>query len=744
MVQKVLQFLKSYNFTKGLIISTTAFSAVTFCYFFLNMTIGAGVAFGVLLASASDIPGNKKHHIYGIFISLFLAVLSYVVIHLTIPYPLLLIPSLAILVFLNSYISVYGFRASLIAFSGLLAVSLSFAHPLTGIEIFYNALYIICGGIWYLLISLIFESVRTKQYSDELLTECMQLTAEYLSTRVALLSATDRENALNRQLRLQNELNEKHETLRTILLRQRQRSGSMKSKRQQLLLFIELIDILEFAVANPLNYQKFDNSSDAFKKVAVEIATTMEAVANRLIEISNHRLKGRKISESTTISKQLEVSNEKIEELKLQLDLKKNREEILILRNLYDYTERQFHKVNTIENIVNNNLHNEISILKRTDRLKFITTQDYSYKILLENLTLKSPIFKHSLRLVVTVLIGYTIGSFFELQNAYWILLTIIVIMRPGYVLTKERSQQRIIGTLIGGAIAVGIVLLTNNLGVYIAVTFVAMTLSFTFIQQNYKASAVFITLTIVFVYAMLSPDALTIIKFRIIDTLIGAIIASITNLILWPSWESENITNLITDAVTTNKKYLQEVKHLYHDKETVKTPYKISRKHAFIAIGNLHAGFQRMTQEPKCERQHLNKLYEIVVTQNTLLSATASLGTYIQIHHTTDASKYFDAYMTAIDNQLACSEATLKNETFTEIETLNLEETKNYLQQVFESLSQKRNSEIDAGMLEINSELREQLKEVRIISEQLEWLHNLSKNLQTAINGYIEKVENL
>ncbi|WP_157136666.1 hypothetical protein [Galbibacter orientalis] len=137
-------------------------------------------------------------------------------------------------------------------------------------------------------------------------------------------------------------------------------------------------------------------------------------------------------------------------------------------------------------------------------------------------------------------------------------------------------------------------------------------------------------------------------------------------------------------------------------------------------------------------------KLYEIVVTQNTLLSATASLGTYIQIHHTTDASKYFDAYMTAIDNQLACSEATLKNETFTEIETLNLEETKNYLQQVFESLSQKRNSEIDAGMLEINSELREQLKEVRIISEQLEWLHNLSKNLHTAINGYIERVENL
>lgn len=737
MIQRITQFLKSYNFTKGLLISTAAFSAITFCYFYLNMTIGAGAAFGVLLASSSDIPGNKKHHIYGILISLSLAVISYITIHLTIPHPYLLIPTLAILVFVNSYISVYGFRASLIAFSGLLAVALSFAHPLTGIDIFYNAFYIIGGGLWYLLISLIFENTRTKQYSEELIIECMQLTAEYLSTRVALLSAIDRENALNKQLSLQNELNEKHETLRALLLSQRQRSGSRKSRRQQLLVFIELIDILEFAVANPLNYKKFDNSSDAFKKVAIQIASTMELVANRLQQISEYISLGKEIPDNTEIEDLLATSHQSIENLKLNIDLKKNREEILILRNLYDYTERQSQKINTIKKVVKDNVTNEISILKRNERLKFITSQDYSYKILLENFTLKSPIFKHSLRLVVTVLAGYAIGSIFSLQHAYWILLTIIVIMRPGYVLTKDRSRQRIVGTLIGGAIAGGIVLLTDNQTVYIAITFITMTLSFTFIQQNYKASATFITLTIIFVYAMLSPDAITIIKFRMIDTLIGAGLASITNLVLWPAWESQNITNLIQQAVLTNKKYLEEVKNLYHDKATVKTPYKISRKHAFIAIGNLHAGFQRMTQEPKWKQQNLNKLYEIVVTQNTLLSATASLGTYIQIHHTTDATMYFDTYMKAIDNELNYCGGMLQNKPIQKEDDLNLEEAKNYLNQVFRDLSQQRNSEIDAGLLEINSELRERLKEVRIISEQLEWLHNLSKNLHTAIKEY-------
>ncbi|MCX2679561.1 FUSC family protein [Galbibacter sp. EGI 63066] len=736
MKNNILQFFKSYRFTKGLLISTAAFSAITFCYFFLNMVIGAGMAFGVLLASTSDIPGRKKHHIYGVLIAILLAVVSFVCIQFTLTNLYLLFPTLIILVFFNSYISVYGFRASLIAFSGLLAISLSFAKPQSGIDILYNVLYIIGGGLWYLLFSSLFESMRTKQYSDELLTECIQLTAEYLNTRVASLSSKDRESALNRQLSLQNEINEKHETLRSMLLHKRQRSGSMKYQRQQLLIFIELVDILEFAVANAVNYKKFDKSSALFQETTLQIASSMQAVTNRLSDFSEYIMTHKRIPEDNELNTQLRSSLNAIEQFKSQIDIKEKREEVLLLRNLYDYTERQLQKVITLERIINNNLINEITILKRADRNKFITSQDYSFKVFRENLTLKSPIFKHSLRLVVTVLIGYGIGTVFSLQNTYWILLTVMVIMRPGYVLTKERSRQRMIGTLIGGAIALGVVLITNQLLVYIIITFIAMTLAFTFIQQNYKASAVFITLTIIFVYAMLSPNAFEIIQYRMVDTLIGAGLASITNLLLWPAWESQQISELILEAAQTNRRYLHQVNVMYHNKSTDKLPYKISRKNAFIAIGNLHAGFQRMTQEPKSKQQNLNSLYEIVVTQNTLLSATASLGTYIQIHPTTDASAYFDTFMTSIDNELAHCEAILSRTKPKLKETPDLKEAKAYLHHVFDQLSTQRNLEIDTGQ-EINTELREHMKEVRIISEQLEWLYSLSKNLHTAVKMY-------
>jgi uncharacterized membrane protein YccC len=61
---------------------------------------------------------------------------------------------------------------------------------------------------------------------------------------------------------------------------------------------------------------------------------------------------------------------------------------------------------------------------------------------MIENLSFSSTVFRHSLRLTITILIGFIIGSP-PFQNAYWIVLT-IVIMRQGYGLTKQRTFHRI------------------------------------------------------------------------------------------------------------------------------------------------------------------------------------------------------------------------------------------------------------------------------------------------------------
>src|SRR5690606_2015356 len=138
-------------------------------------------------------------------------------------------------------------------------------------------------------------------------------------------------------------------------------------------------------------------------------------------------------------------------------------ENLVMLKNLFKYQNEQIKKIEKIEWLLKNPANREISLLKHEDSHRFLTKQSYDFSLLAENFNLRSPIFKHSLRLAVMTMVGYSMGMLFSLQNPYWILLTLIVIMRPTFGLTKTRSKERTIGTLIGGALAVAIVFITQN-----------------------------------------------------------------------------------------------------------------------------------------------------------------------------------------------------------------------------------------------------------------------------------------
>lgn len=736
MLNKTAQFFKSYHFAKGVLITLSAIIAVLASYLGGKTDIGTSLAFGVLLASVPDIPGNKKHRFYGILIAILAAVINIILINLTYHHLYLIIPTLAILVFSYAYISVYGFRASLVSLSGLLAISISMAHLRTGNDIFIHAGFTALGGLWYLGLSTLYSFLNPTQFSLQLLSEIMSLTAGYLDTRARLIlvEETERDELLKKLFQLQTELNEKHELIRSVLLNARIKSGSTNFIKRQLLVFIELVDMLELAIANPMNYKTIDNT---FKKDNKNIITSFAAVSENIaielralsykISKKNHHI------EEVDIELLLSKAFSCIENYKASVDIEQNRNKILLLRHLYDYIEQQVEKVQNIKRVLKKS-YNLVEREQKSPNKKLITVQDYSINILRENLSFKSPIFKHSLRLSITVLAGFLIGSFFSIQNAYWIILTIIVIMRPNYGLTKERSKERIIGTLIGGLIATAIILTTQNLYLYITIVLVSMTLAFSFVQQNYKASATFITLNIVFIYALLQPDAFEVIQYRVIDTMLGAGLAIAANYTLWPAWEFYYHKDLLIKSIESNIYYLKEVRSLYNHKIRKNTPYIISRKEAFIAIGNLMAAFQRMAQEPKSKQKNFMELYEAVVVQHTFLSSTAALGTYIQNHPTTSASNDFNIYIDEIVNSLNESILLLKGNNITEKNDSIHTDAINQIKSSYALLIQKRQEEILSGNTVIDEETKSKLKEAHLVIDLLQYLFSLSIKLKKQI----------
>lgn len=726
-----IKFLRSTDFSKAIVLTLAIVLPIVIFSVAGRLEIGISLAMGCLLSSPSDVTGSFKHKVFGILAAALVASISFMVAGYTVASLWTVIPMLLVMMFGISYLSVYGFRASLVTFSGLLAVVLSFANISSGIEIWQKAILIGTGGIWYLLISSIWHLIRPQRATEQLLAETMELTASYLRLRISLLHEPSRQEKLQKEMfSKQTELNEHHESLREILINSRKLSGNSGYTRKRLLIFIDLVDMLELAMANPIDYNRMREALkdhkkelDAFADFTLRMASQLESIALALHKNS--------VLPENNLPEHLDSVKEILEDLREKIDIRQKRDALLLLRNLFDYQAKQAQKIINIDRILKN-LEADNKILYKTREVKkFLTPQDYSLRTLATNFNFSSAIFRHSLRLALVVLAGFLIGSYFSVQNSYWILLTIVVIMRPNYGLTKERTRKRIVGTLVGGAIAIGIVFLTQNSTIYAILGLFSLTMAFSLLQRNYTTAATFITLSIIFIYALLQPDVLNVIQYRILDTLVGAALAALGNLILWPKWESQNINKVISSSVLANLEYLEEIDWYYHKKDKLPVSYKLARKKAFLEMGNLSGAFQRMTQEPKSRQKRLGLIYEIVELNQTFLSGLASMGTYIRTHPTTRASSDFETYSRAISGNLKNINNRLEGRLFRESISTETSEAGRSLHLKFNKLAEERDLEIESGKREIDLDMRHRLQEAHLITGQLEWLLDISEKLR-------------
>jgi uncharacterized membrane protein (TIGR01666 family) len=716
------EYFNSTDFSKAILLGIALTVPIIFGVKMDMLPIGITITVGAMLASPSDVSGSIRHKITGILFATLLAMIVSLIggyLHLSL---WLLFPIVGILMFSISYLAIYGFRASLISFSGLLALVLSFSNVSTGMEPYERMLLIGIGGLWYAALSLLRHFIFPKAPTEYYLSKTLKLTAEYLKIRGELVAeTTDRSELLKKLLATQTDLTTTHETLRDILISTRTGSGKSEYEGKRMLIFVQLVDMLELAMANPVDYSKTDELFKKKPQQLIDFQGLLFAMSSRLNVIADNISTPKRIRNNTKIEGfQKNIKNDISE---YALSKKAFDENLLMLRNLFKYQKEQIKKIEKIEWLLKNPAQREISLLKKEDSRKFLTKENYDFEVLVENFNLRSPIFKHSLRLGVMTMIGYGVGMLFSVQNPYWILLTLIVIMRPTFGLTKTRSKERTIGTLIGGALAVGIVLLTQNTTVYGILAIVSLVIAFSMVQRNYKAAATFITLSVVFIYALLRPDIFNVIQYRVTDTLIGAGLATLGNLLLWPAWEIQGMQKTLLETIKANRVYLEEIISFYNKKGNVPTQYKVARKKAFLEMSDLSSAFQRMTQEPKSKQQNLDKFYEIAMLNHTFLSSLASLSTYILNNPTTPASENFNKVSSKIVQNLLDAETILKEEISLEIEKSDPDS-----EDIFESTYGKKITFSDDEKPKEDFHLK--IEEAHLVREQLKWLLAMSKKM--------------
>lgn len=731
MLQRIRNFTDSTNFTKAIIVTVAAAAPVLILSRFDLFEVGFAIALGAFLTYPADIPSNLLHRTKGLLTASFIVPGCMLIVNLLHPYIYLFYPVALILVFFFSMISVYGQRATMVSFSALVTIALATGHIHTGWEMLHYASYILAGGLLYTFISVSFNYLSPHRYTELQIADCMRLTAKYMKLRGDLWNAdADRAKIVEKQLNLQVEINLTHENLREVLMRSRSNAENSNRSRKMLLVFISLMEILELALSTSFDHSKLHQKFSAhptvlhtYQNLAYNLASTLKKISkgieNRNKYIPKHKL-----------MQDLEALEKAINAYEEELGKEAASEGVWMLSNMLHYAEKQIEKIKIIERAFTNKMSFKELAGRDKDLEKFLTPEYYPFRILKENLSFSSTIFRHSLRLTLSIAAGFIIGFIFPLQNVYWILLTIVVIMRPGYGLTKQRSYQRIIGTVVGGIIAFAFLSVVDNTIVIGTLTIVCMLLGFAFTTINYSIGATFVTIYVVFVYGMLTPDITHVIQYRIIDTVVGAAIAFFANYFLWPSWEFLNLPVFIKKSIEANRDYLAEISLYYNQKGNVTTSYKLSRKNAFVELGNLMSSYQRMAQEPKSKQKQQNQVYKLAVLNHTLLSSLASLGTYTQSHKTYKASEAFNVVVETVIKNLNHAISLMNMEAQAQEAQLNNNEE---LAIRFTELKNIRARELREVHITDEEEFRLKMEEAHLVIEQLVWLNGLSEKIVKA-----------
>lgn len=617
----VKNFLLSQYFYDGFKITIGVIFPAIILYFTGHPVAAVTASLGALFASIPDNPGPPHHKRNGVLAAVGLNFLMAILIGFTNFSTGILALEIFIFTFLFSLIAVYGVRASSVGTSVLLTMIITMDQRLTWDATLINAATMLAGGIWYALFSLSLNSIFPFRAAEQILGECIQSVAEYLELKADFYTKGSSIEKLNTKiLEKQVEINEKFDHVREILFKTRKLIKDPSPDGNRLIMsFVDLVDLYERIMQSYQNYhemhEKFDPTDllPAFEKCIKQLAIDLDTLGKALHNRENIRY-------TSTV-------NEKIEALRLSLD-QSAREgvdiEVLdkIWKNIFRINQRiqLIYEYQTVPQSIPEERFRGFEI--------FAPEQSFKWEKFRNSFSLRSSLFRHSIRLAVTCLFAFLIARYlYSGTYSYWILLTLLVILKPAYSQTKKRNFERIIGTVLGGALGVGILhyIHDDTLLFWLLVAFILASYSFT--RVRYIVSVFFMTPYVLILFDFVSEtDSLLLAQERILDTFIGAGLAVLASFLILPNWEAFNLKKWKSDLLKRQIDYIIAAVQ-YNEKDELNIRhYKMARKEVNISVSNLTSALLRMLNEPKSKRKSVNETNRFIVLNNLVISLTASI----------------------------------------------------------------------------------------------------------------------
>jgi uncharacterized membrane protein YccC len=215
-------------------------------------------------------------------------------------------------------------------------------------------------------------------------------------------------------------------------------------------------------------------------------------------------------------------------------------------------------------------------------------------------------------------------------SHGYWTALTIAVILKPSFSLTRQRRADRLIGTLVGCLITAVILHFVHAPAALIGFLFVATAAAPTFLSIKYRYTAIAASVQALLLIGLTVPHGGSGISERLLDTLLGTLIATVFSRVL-PNWEYQNLPRMVDAVLAANRKYIDAAADLLLKRTGDDIHYRISRKQFMDSLANLSAALGRMLDEPADKRRAPDELNRFTVQNYLLVAHMAALRLLLQ-----------------------------------------------------------------------------------------------------------------
>ncbi len=247
-----------------------------------------------------------------------------------------------------------------------------------------------------------------------------------------------------------------------------------------------------------------------------------------------------------------------------------------------------------------------------------------------QQLTPKSLLFRHGLRMALALAAGYVLLQNLHTHNGYWILMTTAFVCRPNFGATRLRLVQRIVGTLIGVALTWAFMQLFPGTALQLLLASVAALVFFLTRTDRYVAATASITVMALLCFNLIG-DGFVLLWPRLLDTLIGCAIAALASLFILPDWGRERLHAVAANVLDSSARYLDAVLAHYREDRRDDLAWRIARRDMHNADAALSALISSMLREPAQirERSNLDAGFRFLALSNTLLSYLSALGAH-------------------------------------------------------------------------------------------------------------------